>query len=182
MHKLLILLITASSALANTYLVSPKDKTFAAYDVRLVPSAPFVRIGAIKVYTGSAPPTKEQADVLFSRDVLSRAKVAKLTAIFNTASPAILAAFAALPEGLTFQFSGVKAGCLSAAKSGDFARAKNIVATCAVPTELAATQAGLVAMFDPLVDLQAAISEASTVEAVAAITLPAPTPSPTPEP
>lgn len=107
---------------------------------------------------------------LITPEIAARAlalrKQAKAAALYNEARSATLAIFGQLPLGVQAQFAPVLDASDKAAKAGDLATAKAIIETCVVPSELAATQAALVAALAPFVTRAAALAAATTIEAV----------------
>ena len=99
---------------------------------------------------------------------VSAAKVAKAGEIYATGRTATLAIFSQLPLGVQAQFDPVLTASDAAAKSGDIAKAKEIVATCVVPDALAAAQFSLVAALDAVLPRATALQAATTVDAIKA--------------
>jgi hypothetical protein len=182
---ILALALISPSAFAGQWLVlhgKPAQHPDSAYSARAIPDGAQVKIapGAAKVavFTGATAPSAAEMKIALGEDALSQAKTAKLKAIFAASAPAVLAAFAALPDGVQAQFAPVKQAALAAATTGDFAKAKSIVETCVLPVELASVQSALADQLAPQVAAQEAIAAATTVEAVEAVALPTPTPAP----
>jgi len=101
--------------------------------------------------------------------LFSGLKQRKAQAIYRSGRAATLAIFNQLPLGVQAQFSPVLEASDAAAKSGDIAKAKEIVATCVVPQELSTAQTALVAALDAVLTRATALDAATTVDGVKSV-------------